>query len=56
MSRVFIWYGPGPSGMSFWHSGNLPSCVLLLCYVSYMLFLGGGSTGQWWGWGPFLWF
>ena len=39
---VFIWYGPGPSGMSFWHSGNLHGCVLLLYYVSYLLFLGVG--------------
>ena len=28
--------------MSFWHFGNLPGCVLLLYYVSYVLFLGEG--------------
>ena len=26
----FYWYGLGPCGVSFWHSGNLPGCV---CYL-----------------------
>ena len=28
--------------------------VVVLCFISAVL--GGGSTGQWWGGGPFLWF
>ena len=32
----------------------MPGYILLLYCVSCLLFLGVGSSGRWWGGGPFL--
>ena len=49
---IFVWTGSFLS--EFLHSGILPGYILLLYCVSCLLFLGVGSSGRWWGGGPFL--